>query len=114
MIVEKLTEIETALREGGLKATVDPRELNPPAVWVSANNAVDQTLCMDPVITVDVVLIAPDNGIRPAIKTLDDMLTVALPSLASVCSSIENISLNDSAALSGVGSLPAFIVTVTI
>lgn len=114
MIFDKLTEIESALRDVGLKATVDPRELNPPAAWVSANRVVDQTLCLDPAITVDVVLIAPDNGIRPAIQKLDEMLTLAMPALTGVCSSIEDISLNDSAALSGVGSLPAFIVTVTI
>lgn len=114
MILEKLTEIEDALLDAGLSATVDPRELNPPAAWVSANRAVDQTLCLDPIITVDVVLIAPDNGIRPAIAKLDEMLSAAMPALSGVCSSIENISLNDSAALSGVGSLPAFIVTVTI
>lgn len=114
MIVEKLNRIIEALDGYGVPATLDARNLNPPAVWVSANRVIDHTICLEPTITVDLVLAAPDTGATHALTVLDDMLSRTLDAATDVCQSVEDVSLNDSATLSGAGTLPAFVVTVTI
>lgn len=114
MIYDKVMMIVEALNTAGVPATCDARDVNPPAAWVAADRVVEETLCLEPLITVNVVLVAPDHGTATALKALDAMLDKAMPALTGVCSSVEDISLSDTATLSGTGPLPAFTVTVTI
>ena len=115
MIIEKVEAVREAIAAGGIPAHLDARDVHPPAAWVSAVRAEDFTMCMEPTVTVDIVLIAGDAGIRHSLTALDEMLDDLLEILSPVVASIESVSLSESATLSGVGSpLPAFIVTVTI
>lgn len=114
MILEKLTTVVDALNAAGVPATLDARDVNPPGAWVAAGRVVDMTILLEPIFTVDVVLVAPDHGAATAVEKLDAMLAPALEALASVTSSIEDIDLSTTASLSSTGPLPAFVVTVTI
>lgn len=114
MILEKLTAVVDALKGAEVAATLDARDVNPPGAWVAANRVEDMTLCAEPIISANVVLVAPDHGAARATAELDAMLERALPALASVSSSIDDVSLSDTATLSATAPLPAFVVTVTI
>lgn len=114
MISEKLSSILTTLRGEGLRADVDPRNLTAPCIWVSPRAITDWTLCQ-PETQLDIVLIAPDNGIPTAIRTLETLLEKSIPALQSLGAGIDHVALNETVTLSGVGSpLPAFRIETTL
>ncbi|QNQ90879.1 hypothetical protein GP475_09680 [Corynebacterium poyangense] len=114
MITPRLNDLVALLRETGIRADIDPRNLQPPCAWVAAKRIPDWTMCQ-PEITADIVLIAPDNGVPHALDALENMLTSVVDTLATEGHPISDVSLSDTVTLSGIGSpLPAFTIETTI
>lgn len=110
-IMGKVNDVVTLLRNNGIAASVDPRDLNPPCAWVSARSLPTSRLvmCGDRPIQIDVYLIAIDNGVEEALKSLTAMLDSAL----SVLQPTGEVSLSEAITLpSGGGPLPAFRFTL--
>lgn len=105
-----LADLVDSLTAAGLRATIDPRDVNAPAVWVSPRQIAHDILSGGTV-TVDLWLIAPDNGIPAALAVLADMLDTVL----SVVDPDAPTSLAESLALPDTPApLPAFRVTTEL
>lgn len=113
MILTALTHIVDALRPE-IEATLDPREINPPAAWVAGRRASDLTLGNEPSsIAADVYLIARDAGTPEAISKLGDMLEIALAKLAAGGIAVSEIALDEAVTIpSGGGPLPSYRISV--
>lgn len=108
-IKRAVADVEDALRDAGLNASPDPRFLNPPCVWLSANAVDHNLLSGGGTVRVDCYLIAPDHGVDRVLGVLSDMLDKAL----GVLDPAAETSLNEAVTLpSGGGPMPAFRVTV--
>lgn len=106
-----LAELTTTLRGENLVASADPRRLNPPCIWLSANRLEHNLLGGGGTVRVDLYLIAPDHGVDQALDHLDDMLTRVL----KVIDPDAETSLNEAVTLpTGGGPMPAFRVTTDI
>lgn len=105
-----LDELVDLIDEAGLRVTIDPRNVNPPAVWISPRQ-IAHDLLAGGTVTVDLWLIAPDNGTPAALKVLSEMLDVVL----SVVDPDAPTSLAESLALPDTPApLPAFRVTTEL
>lgn len=116
MVTTALTWITDTLVAAGYRATVNPPDLNPPAIWLSAQRLGDPTLPLDmyPVV-VDLYLIVPDTGIPNALRELEDLLGGVLEIIAaSDHLTLESTALNETVTLpSSGGPLPTYRITVT-
>lgn len=101
-----------ALIVEGLRASMEPRDLNAPCVWVSPNQATTgMYMCGGGELRVDVYLIAPDHGYVRAMETLEGLLSASL----NVIEPDEPVSLDESVVLpDNANPLPAFLITVKI
>ena len=68
-----LDALVAQLDAAGVRATVDPRNVNPPCALVTVDR-VDATLGGCPTVDALVLLVAPDVGMPAALDTLGDML----------------------------------------
>lgn len=105
------TELVATLKGAGLRAAVDPRDLNPPCVWVSPRSVAHDLLGGGGTVTFDLLLIVADNGAASALTALtgllDQVLTVVDPDADTV--------LSDTVTLpNGSAPLPAFRVAVDL
>ncbi len=106
-----LDELVDLIDEAGLRVTIDPRNVNPPAVWISPRQITHDILAGGGTLTVDLWLIAPDNGTPAAMKILSEMLTAVL----SVVDPDAPTSLAESLALPDTPApLPAWRVTTEL
>lgn len=107
-----LDSVVETLRIAGVDATVDPRNLNPPCAWVSAQSLPtgQRTMCGDMPMKVGIYLIAGDSGVPEAYAALNDLLLKAL----TVLEQDGEIDLATSVSVpTGGGPLPAFYFTIT-
>lgn len=111
-IMATLDGLVDALRAEGLRASVEPRDLNAPCAWVTpSQTTTGMYLCGDGELRVDVYLIAPDHGYVRSLQTLEDSLAKAL----QVIEPDEAVSLAESVVLpDSPNPLPAFLITVKI
>lgn len=74
-ILETLTHTVDRLTAAGIEATVDPRDLNLPAVWVTIDRLDLNRLSGDAAtVTIGLTAIAPDSGNPTALTDLDDLV----------------------------------------
>jgi hypothetical protein len=110
-ILGALEGVAQVLRDAGVRASVDPQNLNPPCAWVSTSKYAVEYLCGEGILTVDIYLITINNGVPQAIKSLQSMLTRAL----TVLEPEGDVSLAESVSLaSGGDGLPAYKITITV
>ncbi|WP_069160078.1 hypothetical protein [Nocardia altamirensis] len=110
-ITAVLGGVVAALRRAGVRAGVDPRDLNPPCAWVTGRSIAHDLLGGGGTVTADVYLIAPDTGAAQALWALSGMLTKAL----TVLEPDGDTSLSERVTLPGGGGpLPAFRLTLDI
>lgn len=70
----ELAAVADALTAAGVPASIDPRDVNPPAAWVHLGQWTYDTLCGDVTNAQLVVdLVAPDIGVSDALALLDDL-----------------------------------------
>lgn len=113
MVVDALDTVLAALAAGGIDATVEPPEVNPPGAWIAARRLDTATLACRWTVVVDVYLIAPDNGIRLALGVLDDLLEHALDALDAADLEVDGTDLDQAVTLpTGGGPLPAYRIGV--
>lgn len=115
MILEHLKAL-TEIVDPVVPASLDPRDVNPPAAWIAGRRAEDITLCGDAAsIVCDVYLIARDAGITDALESLESMSASLTAALAAAGVGIESIALDEAVTLpSGGGPLPSYRFTVKI
>ena len=115
MILEHLKAL-TEIVDPAVPASLDPRDVNPPAAWISGRRAEDLTLAGDPAtIVCDIYLVARDAGIPDALEALEAMSTALTEQLAAAGVGIESIALDEAVTLpTGGGPLPAYRFTVKI
>ncbi|MFC4127387.1 hypothetical protein [Nocardia rhizosphaerae] len=108
VLLDELVALIT--EDAGLRASIDPRNINAPAVWVSARQ-IDHDILAGGTVTVDLWLIAPDTGIPNALGVLSEMLAAVLSVVDpdAPTSLAESVRLPDAPA-----PLPAFRVTVNL
>lgn len=101
-----------ALITGGIRASMEPRDLNAPCAWVSPNQATTgMYMCGGGEMRVDIYLVAPDHGYVRAMLVLEDLLSKAL----EVVQPDEPVSLDSSVVLpDSANPLPAFLITLQI
>ncbi|MFW0784506.1 hypothetical protein AAFP35_08275 [Gordonia sp. CPCC 206044] len=111
-ILDELNALVTTLRDAGVDAYLDPRDLNPPCAWVVARNfTVCQTIGGSGEMQVEVYLIVPDLGYEQDCLQLNALLDRAL----EVIQPDEPVSLSEQVGIPGVTSpLPAYQITVNI
>ncbi|MGW0247924.1 hypothetical protein ACWDYH_14950 [Nocardia goodfellowii] len=110
-IASILEGLADELKAAGVRAAVDPRDLNPPCAWVVARSIAHELLGGGGTVAVEVYLIAPDSGAPQAYRTLTDLLDKAL----TVLEPDADTSLSEAVTLPGGGGpLPAFRLTVNI
>lgn len=111
-ILETAEGLCEALRAEGMRAAVDPRDLNAPCAWVSPNQATTgMYLCGEGELRVDIYLVSPDHGYVRSLQTLENLLSKAL----QVIEPDEPVSLDSSVVLpDNANPLPAFMLTVNI
>ena len=113
MVTDALDTVLAALAAGGIDATVEPPEVNPPSAWIAARRLDTETLGCRWRVVVDVYLIVPDTGIRYALDTLDGLLARALDALDAADLEIDGTDLDQSVTLpTGGGQLPAYRIGV--
>lgn len=78
-LLEALDTVRAELASVGIRAEVDPRDVNPPGAWISLNE-VQHGVVVDGsgVVRTHVYLIVPDTGIAQSTTQLSEMLTSAL------------------------------------
>lgn len=110
-IAAQLDTLTAALKAVDLRAAVDPRDLNPPCVWVAPRSMSHELLSGGGTMRADLYLIAPDSGAAQALRTLSGLLDLVL----AVVAPDADTSLSESVTLPGGGQpLPAFRVTVDL
>lgn len=72
-----------ALRAAGVRADMDPSNLNLPAAWVTVEGIQAANLRTDVAIYVAVYLIAPDQDYGRALEALADLFNLAVPGVFS-------------------------------
>ncbi|MBF6085296.1 hypothetical protein IU485_28405 [Nocardia cyriacigeorgica] len=106
-----LDQVVATLAAGGVRASVDPRNLNPPCAWVVGRSVAHDLLGGGGTVTVNVYLIAPDAGTPQAWRTLTELLNDTL----AVLDPDADTELSESITLPGGGGpVPAFLVSVDI
>lgn len=115
-ILAGLETIIAALKSGGIAATLDPRDLNPPGAWAAARRAEDFSLCNRPTILIaDVYLIVRDVGAPGALAALDELLELALDALGAAGIGVTTVALDEALTIpSGGAPLPAYRLTVQV
>lgn len=73
-----LGRVVDALKDAGVNATTDARNLNAPCAFVTVNQVAGVTLCGEIRVTADVYLIGNDRGGRLSIEELGKLLDHAL------------------------------------
>ncbi|MBF6483845.1 hypothetical protein IU431_06695 [Nocardia otitidiscaviarum] len=110
-IAAQLEDVAAQLRAAGVRASVEPRDLNPPCAWVVGRSLAHELLSGGGTLTADVYLIAPDTGIMAALAALTELLDLAL----TVIEPDADTSLSESVTLPGGGGpLPAYRLTVNL
>ncbi|MCP2281066.1 hypothetical protein [Nocardia amikacinitolerans] len=110
-VAAMLDGLAVELRAAGVRASVDPRDLNPPCAWVVGRSIAHELLGGGGTVTADVFLIAPDAGVPQAYRTLTGLLDLAL----TVLEPDADTSLSESVTLPGGGGpMPAFRLTVNL
>lgn len=111
-VVAALDFLKSRLEGVQIRAEADPRDLNPPCAWITADTLAAATvLCGDSDVACSVFLICPDNGLPHTLVALNEMLRQAL----TVISPTGEIDLRQSVALPGGGDpAPAFRIPVTV
>ncbi len=106
MIAPALVAAADALNAVGVRAAVDPRNVNPPGAWVTATGFDPDIMCELEAGTVvaDVYLVAPDLGTVAAHDALGVMLAPAL----TVVDAVGSIEITFLTLPGGGGPLPAY------
>lgn len=80
MIGPAIVQLADELAAAGVRAAVDPRNLNPPCAWVKADKFDPDTFCsaLSGQLTVDVWLLAANNGVVSSHTKLSELLEKAL------------------------------------
>ncbi|GMV27720.1 MAG: hypothetical protein AMXMBFR58_37510 [Phycisphaerae bacterium] len=73
-LVDALGRVVDRLREAGIDATTDPRDLNPPCAWVTVHDITTPVLCGSYEVRAAVCLIAGDAGSPQSLAALGAML----------------------------------------
>lgn len=76
-IPEALAGVVSLLRDAGLAAVTDPRDLNPPGAVVALGPVQFNLLCGDCTAEATVYLVAPDVGMDQNVATLAQLLDTA-------------------------------------
>lgn len=79
-ILAAIERIRDRVDQAGIRAVIDPRDIVPPAAWVTVDQVRDTFLHGAPEVDVRVTLIVPDNGHRVALANLSDLLDQLLAS----------------------------------
>jgi len=74
---DAMLEVVDALASAGVSATIDPRNVNLPGVWVQRLTLTPDLLCGGQTMRLRLVLVAPDVGTEQALDILDDLLDAA-------------------------------------
>lgn len=77
-ILEALDSIRAELESVGIRAEVDPRDVNPPGAWITLGSIQHSAMLAGSNIRANVFLIVPDTGIAEATTQLNEMLISAL------------------------------------
>lgn len=78
-LLEALDMLRAELATVGVRAEIDPRDVNPPGAWLALNAIThNDVMCGGGTVQVYVYLIVPDNGIAQATTQLAELLTSAL------------------------------------
>jgi hypothetical protein len=110
-ILEALDSVRAELSSVGIRAEVDPRDVNPPGAWIALNSIEHgQVMCGGGVVRTHVYLIVPDTGVAEATTQLSELLTSALrvfdPDDSTTATTVQ---------LPGGGNpLPAFRLTIDV
>jgi len=73
-------QVRARVEQAGIRAVIDPRDIHPPAAWITVDQIRDTFLRGDPEVDVAVLLIVPDSGHRVALANLSDLLDKLLAS----------------------------------
>lgn len=107
-LADALDRVVTALVDGGINATTDPRDLVIPGAWVTVHDVIDPTLCGGYSVRADVCLISADNGAPFANDALGHLLELS----AQVLTWDEPVRPM-TVTPPGVAPLPALVITTT-
>jgi len=109
VVSDTLTNLADVLASIGIRAAIDPRDVNPPAAWLSLDT-IDVTLAGITEADGLVVLVAPDVGMPRAMDVLVDMLTTIAEHIPGVSQARpDTVSLPDHG-----GPLPALRFTIPL
>lgn len=107
-----LSDLVYVLTDAGIDATIDPRDLNPPAVLVELESIAHNLLSGGVTTRVRLFCVVPDLGLpsalREAARLMSDVLAVVEPN-TEMDSTFEAISTPD-----GGGPLPAILMRVDV
>ena len=73
-VAKALTDVVDELVVGGVRATLDPAELNLPSCWVTVDSITPELLSGDGTVRVRVNLLVPDAAHPDALQLLDELL----------------------------------------
>ncbi|MFL0579176.1 hypothetical protein [Dietzia sp. 179-F 9C3 NHS] len=110
--LDALTALVARLYEAGVDADLEPRNLRPPCAWVSPRTLDPGDTLGGSSIEVDLYLIAPDTGTRPAHDHLTEMLDKAMTAAGPDPGT--TVALDQAVTLSTGGPLPAYRYTTTV
>lgn len=80
MIQQAMTDLQDQLTAAGVSACIDPRDLNPPAVWIRPPG-IRYTFGGGAELSWDLVAAVPDSGTSSAVAALDSLLQAAQSAL---------------------------------
>lgn len=103
-----LNGIVTALRDAGVPATTDPRDLIVPGAWVTVHDITDPTLCGEYTVRADVCLFTDDNGMSLEVDALGRLLELAADAV-TFDEPVKPMTVTPP----GRGPLPALVITTT-
>lgn len=72
--------VRDRVEQSGIRAAIDPRDLNPPGAWVTIDQIRDVFLSGPPTVDVAVYLIVADQGQRASLANLSSLLDQLLAS----------------------------------
>ena len=98
-----------SLKTVGIPASLDARDVNPPAAWVGGRRA-DSFYLGGGIssMTAEILLISPAVGGASDVKTLDYMLKRAMDALDVHAIGLDSVEFDATATLPGGGPLPAY------
>ena len=111
-VIEAVEQVRDRVESAGIRAVIDPRDINPPCAWVTVDQVRDNVLAFNPEVDVAVLLIVPDTGHRIALSALSGLLDQLLSAARFVVD--QPIEPESVTLPSGGSPLPAFKLITTV